>query len=552
MKLDPHILEKYNVAVPRYTSYPPANHFTGGFTSAGQQELLLQSNSWQPQHVALYVHIPFCKKICFYCGCNACKLNNTGEVRSYIDALKKEIAMAAQHIDKSRRVTQLHFGGGTPNAIPAEMLAEIVELFRSLFTFGGSAEIAIETNPAYLDKPYLDALINTGFNRFSFGIQDFDNDVLKLVNREPSAMPVGELIDYVRNAGARKTSGNGSASDRGNSISSGDYGDGVTNKGSYAEPVQERSSGSNNSRITVNLDFIYGLPGQTVESFTRTLKQAAELQPDRLVTFSYAHVPWLKKHQQILEKRGLPGPKEKTDMFLAGYNEMKNAGYEPIGLDHFVKKEDELYRALENKQLHRNFQGYCTRGTTGQVYAFGVTAISQLEKAYIQNTKSIKDYISEIDSNRFPVEKGMRVSDDQLIIREVITQLMCNKQLHWGDLAASIKMAGREASTGMNASSEGGSSKGGAVSSEGEAVSSEGLTGRAGKGKGARGLTADQLKTLVGYDPEKLEGMQRDGLLEYDDEGLSVTETGSMFIRNIAVLFDPAYSEQVNRYSKSV
>jgi oxygen-independent coproporphyrinogen-3 oxidase len=228
------------------------------------------------------------------------------------------------------------------------------------------------------------------------------------------------------------------------------------------------------------------------------------------VTFSYAHVPWLKKHQQILEKRGLPGPEEKTNMFLAGYNVMKNAGYEPIGLDHFVKKEDELYRAMENKQLHRNFQGYCTRGTTGQVYAFGVTAISQLEKAYLQNTKSIKTYIEEIENGRFPVEKGMQVSDDQLIIREVITQLMCNKQLHWGDLAAAI-----------------------------------GATGTA-------KMAADQLKTLVGYDPARLEGMRQDGLLEYDDEGLSVTETGSMFIRNIAVLFDPAFSEQANRYSKSV
>ncbi|MCA1746096.1 MAG: oxygen-independent coproporphyrinogen III oxidase [Bacteroidales bacterium] len=517
MKIDNKLLEKYNVAVPRYTSYPPANHFSGGFTSADQETLLVRSNSWQPQHIALYVHIPFCKKICFYCGCNACKLISSNEVRSYIDALKKEIVMAARHINRDRRVTQLHFGGGTPNAIPAEMLTEIVELFRSLYTFAGNAEIAIETNPAYLDKPYLDALLQTGFNRFSFGIQDFDNDVLKMVNREPSAMPVTELMAYVKNG--------------------------------KAIPGKEQDDAAG-GKVTVNLDFIYGLPGQTVKSFTATMQQAAELRPDRLVTFSYAHVPWLKKHQQILEKRGLPDPKQKTDMFLAGYKVMKNTGYEPIGLDHFVKKEDELYRALENSQLHRNFQGYCTRGTTGQVYAFGVTAISQLEKAYLQNTKSIKTYIDEIANGRFPVEKGMRVSDDQLIIREVITQLMCNKQLDWGDLAASLGetgATGKEGTTGI-AGTEG---KSGTEALTGM-VEKEGTAANSGSAVGSRGMTADQLKKLVGYDSARLEEMQRDGLLEFDEERLTVTETGSMFIRNIAVLFDPAFSEQANKYSKSV
>jgi len=363
-----------------YTSYPPANHFTGGFTSADQQELLVQSNSWQPRHIGLYVHIPFCKKICFYCGCNACTLKSTSEVEAYIRALKQEILTAARPISKQRLVTQLHFGGGTPNAIPARMLTEIVELFRSLFIFAPQAEIAVETNPAYLDKPYLDELLAAGFNRFSFGIQDLDEKVLKMVNREPSAMPVRELIGYVRSHG---------------------------------------------TRTAVNLDFIYGLPGQTAAGFASTMEQAAALEPDRLVTFSYAHVPWLKKHQQVLEKRGLPTPEEKTAMYLAGYEVMKKAGYQPIGLDHYVRKEDELYRALAEKRLHRNFQGYCTRETTGQVYAFGITAISQLEKAYIQNTKSMEQYIRLAGNGRLPVEKGMEVSDEQIIIRDGTTCRRC-------------------------------------------------------------------------------------------------------------------------------
>ncbi len=459
MNIDLNIIEKYNVPVPRYTSYPPANHFTDEITSGDFLELISASNSWEPQHMAFYVHIPFCKKICFYCGCNACRLNGTQEVRDYLEALKKEIIHVAGQLDRSRKVTQLHFGGGTPNAIPAEMLAEITALFNREFTFSDDAEIAIETNPATLDLPYMEKLVSAGFNRFSFGIQDFNEEVLKMVNREPSAIPVPELVKLVK---------------------------------------------SLNDRAAVNLDFIYGLPGQSPESFSSSMEKAAEADPDRLVTFSYAHVPWLKKHQQILEKRGLPGPEEKTRMFLAGYDVLTAVGYEPVGLDHFVKREDELFRALEQKKLHRNFQGYCTRETTGQVYAFGVSAISQLEKAYVQNTKEIEKYTTEIGHGRLPVEKGKYLSDDQLMIREVITRLMCNKQLEWKTIADEL------------------------------------------------GTGEETLKQLVGFDPGKFSEMEKDNLLEVSCEGLHVTERGSMMIRNIAAALDPAYKQQVNKYSKSV
>ncbi|MEX0987587.1 MAG: oxygen-independent coproporphyrinogen III oxidase [Bacteroidales bacterium] len=457
--MENRLLEKYNKPVPRYTSYPPANYFNEEITSAEQIELIGKSNNWKPDHIALYVHIPFCKKICFYCGCNVCKLKTTSEVEMYMEALKKEILLTEKYLDDRRKVTQLHFGGGTPNAIPVEMLQEIIDLFRSKFTFSPDAEIAIETNPAYLDHEYLDALNNAGFNRFSFGIQDFDETVLKLVNREPSAMPVSALMEYVRKA---------------------------------------------NPKAAINLDFIYGLPGQTVKSFSSTIEKAAGLQPDRLVTFSYAHVPWLKKHQQILEKRGLPGPEEKSAMFGAGYNILVSAGYQPIGLDHFVKKDDELSLALQNKQLHRNFQGYCTRETTGQVYAFGVTSISQFEKAYVQNTKSMEKYIHEINNNRLPVEKGLRVSDEQIIIRETITRLMCNKILDWNQLASFFE------------------------------------------------ITPAELKKVLKHDPKELVELEKDGLIESTDNGLVITDAGSMYIRNIAATFDPAYKEQVNKYSKSV
>ncbi len=454
-----HLLDKYNVPVPRYTSYPPANHFNDKVTSPEMQELIRNSNEWAPDHIGFYIHIPFCRKICFYCGCNACTLKSTNEVTRYVEALQQEIRLVAKELNRSRKVTQIHFGGGTPNSIPAEMLEAIVQEIRLEFSVTAAAEIAIETNPAYLDEAYLDTLLGVGFNRFSFGIQDFDPQVLRNVNREASKLPVDQLIAMVRDG---------------------------------------------NPEAAVNLDFIYGLPGQDEQTFRRTMEQAAALQPDRLVTFSYAHVPWLKKHQQILEKRGLPGPAEKTAMFLSGYDALTSAGYKPIGLDHFVQPDDELYRALENRELHRNFQGYCTRKTTGQVYAFGITAISQLEKAYVQNTKSIDTYIEQLSRRILPVEKGLRVSGEQVVIREVITRLMCNKALDWNALSHELQM---EPAT---------------------------------------------LQGILKDDPEQLKEMEADGLLHLTDGGLKVTETGALFIRNIAALFDPAYQQQVNKYSKSL
>lgn len=459
MNINQELLEKYNVPVPRYTSYPPANHFSETVSSDEMSELIRNSNNWAPDHIGFYIHIPFCKKICFYCGCNACTLRSTDEVTRYVGTLKQEIRLVAKALNRSRKVTQVHFGGGTPNAIPAEMLEEIVQLIRLEFSVTDDAEIAVETNPAYLDSDYINILLRAGFNRYSFGIQDFDPEVLKMVNREPSKLPVDQLIGMVREG---------------------------------------------NTHAAVNLDFIYGLPGQDATSFRHTMEQAVALQPDRLVTFSYAHVPWLKKHQQILEKRGLPGAEEKTAMFLAGYDALTSAGYRPIGLDHFVKPEDELFRALENRQLHRNFQGYCTRKTTGQVYAFGITAISQMEKAYVQNTKSIDTYVEHVSQGMLPAEKGTRVTDAQVVIREVITRLMCNKQLDWTLLSEELQ------------------------------------------------VDLPELKKILDDDPAQLAEMEADGLLHLDERGLTVTETGALFIRNIAALFDPAYRQQVNKYSKSL
>lgn len=453
------MLTKYNVPVPRYTSYPPANHFKETFSESDYLNLLKESNKGKPENIALYIHIPFCRKICYYCGCNACSIGKGDLIIPYMIALKKEIEMVSGYIDKTRLVSQIHYGGGTPNALDIRFITSLNDYLFSAFSFIENPEIAIECNPAYLDYQYIDELIASGFNRFSLGIQDFNDEILRQVNRVPSAIPPGELYAYLKKGG---------------------------------------------KNISVNFDFIYGLPGQTVDSFSKTITDAIKIGPDRLVTFSYAHVPWLKKHQMVLEKMGLPSPEDKMQMFLAGYNLLKTSGYQPIGLDHFVLPDDDLYLALNKHMLHRNFQGYCTRRTTGQVYAFGVTAISQLEKGYSQNTESLSTYIASISKETLPVKRGYILSEEQMLTREIITGLMCNKKINFIEFAET------------------------------------------------RGMSVMELKSIMIPNETVLKGFVTDGLILNKPDEIEVTEKGTLFIRNIAASFDREYKQKEQTYSKPV
>jgi len=459
MKVSNELLEKYNVQVPRYTSYPPANHFNDTFSGDDYTSLITASNLSDPNHIGFYIHIPFCKQICFYCGCNFIVMVNDDAVKKYIDAVKEEIRLTIKDIDKSRKVTQIHYGGGTPNAINSVFLKELNQLLFDNFEFIDNPEIAIECNPALLTWEYMDQLFDAGFNRFSFGIQDFDPDILRNVNRLPSALPVDELIQYVK---------------------------------------------KHDPKMSVNLDFIYGLPQQDAESFGETIKKAIAMRPDRIVTFSYAHVPWMKTHQRILEKKGLPNAEEKMEMFLTAYKLMKDGGYIPIGLDHYALPEDELAVALNDHKLHRNFQGYCTKRTTGQVYGFGVSSIGQLTEGYAQNTKDQFKYISQINKGILPVEKGYKVKAHEIIIREVINELMCNKYINWDKLGESLN------------------------------------------------ISADKIKQTVGYNAEVLESFKADDLLSYNENEIHITELGTVFIRNIVAAFDPALKQSEKQYSKSL
>lgn len=458
MKIPENLIEKYNVPVPRYTSYPPANYFSEEYKNENYIHSLEVSNQEWPDNISIYIHIPFCPKICHYCGCNTHLTRNKDKMREYVDAVKKEIVMVKKHLDPNRKVSQVHWGGGTPNSLPVEMVIEIMNVIHENFTFINKPEIAMECHPAMLDSIYIESLVNCGFNRFSLGIQDFNQKVLDNVNRDASIIPVEELVQIIRS----------------------------------------------HKNTSVNLDFIYGLPFQDEQTFAETIERAVKISPDRLVTFSYAHVPWIKKAQKILEKRGLPEANQKLAMFETGFKILTQNGYKPIGLDHFAKQNDELNLALENRTLHRNFQGYCTRETTGQVYAFGSTGISQLESAYAQNAKDTNGYVTQINKGNFTVEKGYSLSKTEKIIKHVINEIMCNYYVSWP--AASTKFNTTEA----------------------------------------------EIKNTILYDEKQLAEFFTDGLLSYNSNEIIITDLGKFFVRNIAASFDPNLKTATKKFSKSL
>ncbi len=458
MDVSSEFLQKYNISGPRYTSYPPANFFHQGFTSSDYIDELIASNEQKPENISLYIHIPFCPKRCHFCGCSTVIAQRRLIVERYIQALKTEIKQVASLLDSSRKVTQIHWGGGTPNSISMSYIHEIMDWIRMNFELNDHAEIAMECSPAYLDYKHIDELAEMGFNRISLGIQDFREDVLAVVNRDAPRHPVKDIVDYLRGKGFRG----------------------------------------------INLDFIYGLPMQTLESFRSTIEQAIAIRPDRIVTFSYAHVPWVKEAQKQLEKIGLPDADDKMILFLQATAQRADAGYCAIGIDHFTLPDDDLTKAFKNKQLHRNFQGYCTLETTGQVYAFGASSITQIWGAYAQNHKDITKYMEAIESNGFAIERGYRLKKEEQIVRTAINRIMCNGLLNLDEVALEF------------------------------------------------GLPVDAVKDLVAFDPAKFETYIDDEIMQLKGNEITLTEKGFLCARNIAMVLDPALKTGEGIYSKTV
>lgn len=373
------LLHKYNVQGPRYTSYPPAPSWSDALGPADYDAALRQSNEDPAAPLSLYVHLPFCEKLCYFCGCTTFI---TGKNRSfedpYLQRLTKEVEWVADRLSDRRRVVQFHLGGGTPTYILPEKLDEFLSRLRSRFRFDAKAEVGVETDPRVTGDKHLGVLKKHGFNRISMGVQDFDPRVQKAVNRLQPFEQTRDLVAQARRLGFE----------------------------------------------SVNIDLIFGLPYQNPATFGKTIEQVLEINPDRLAVYSYAHVPWLKKHQDLLAPH-LPSEREKFEILLMAVKGFMEAGFEYIGMDHFARPDDELAKARRNRTLWRNFQGYTTKAGTDLI-AFGMSGISNVRHAFFQNQRDTKAYEQAIDAGSGATVRGFRLGPDDKVRSRVIHNILCH------------------------------------------------------------------------------------------------------------------------------
>jgi oxygen-independent coproporphyrinogen-3 oxidase len=378
---DPELLSRYDRPGPRYTSYPTAPQFRADFGEAQLGEAAALTNGDPiPRPLSMYVHVPFCTSPCFYCGCNRIITRDKARGEAYLTRLYREIGMLSKLFDRDRDVVQLHLGGGTPNFLAAEQIAEVVDVIRRHFAFADRSrrECSIELDPRFVSPDDIRVLARAGFNRASLGVQDFDPAVQKAVNRIQSVEETLAIIEACREHGFR----------------------------------------------SVNLDLIYGLPLQTLEGFDRTLDTVLRVRPDRLAVYSYAHLPNLFRPQQQIRAEDLPSPEVKLGLLQHAIERLGQAGYVYIGMDHFALPDDDLARAKERGDLHRNFMGYTTCADSDLI-GVGVSAISHIGASFSQNPRDLPSWERAIDEGRLPVWRGMHLDTDDVIRADVIQQLMC-------------------------------------------------------------------------------------------------------------------------------
>jgi oxygen-independent coproporphyrinogen-3 oxidase len=382
---DQALINKYNVSGPRYTSYPTALSLNEGYD---KHDLISAVESSQSRSLSLYVHIPFCSQLCYYCGCNKIITRHQSKADTYIDFLAKEIAAQAP-LFKHYSVEQLHLGGGTPTFLTPQQMKRLITLLEQHFNFTSTTERGIEIDPRSLAENMLVDLRMLGFNRVSFGIQDFNDDVQLAVNRPQHADTVKQLITQARELGFK----------------------------------------------SINADMIYGLPLQTPESFKQTIEQLIELSPDRVSVFNYAHLPERFAAQRKIKEHDLPNAHDKLTMFKNTLEQMTQAGYQFIGMDHFAKADNELAIAQNEGKLHRNFQGYTTHGNC-DLLGLGASSISQIGTAILQNKKELKHYYHSIETQSgCALSKGMHLTHDDVIRADAIKQLICQFELNIDEFA---------------------------------------------------------------------------------------------------------------------
>lgn len=381
--VDMDLLRKYDRSGPRYTSYPTAPLFTPAFTAEDFRQAILDTNSpTTHSDISLYFHFPFCDTLCYFCGCTMMVTRDRKRIEEYLRYLKKEIDMVARMVAPQRKVTQIHWGGGTPTHLSPEQILDIAGYIRRSFTISPDVEMSVEIDPRELTQRHLGTLRHVGFNRMSMGVQDFDMGVQEAVNRiQPEELSTtvfkwGQALGFE----------------------------------------------------SINFDLIYGLPLQTLKSFERTVRRVAAMNPDRIAVFNYAHVPWLKPHQKLIHAEDLPTPEQKLEILKMTIEVLSSHGYHYIGMDHFAKPNDELARAQEEKTLYRNFQGYSTR-SGADLYGFGMSSISHFDTVYAQNAKNLPAYYLALDQGQLATHVGYRMTEDDVLRKHVIMRLMCDLEL---------------------------------------------------------------------------------------------------------------------------
>jgi oxygen-independent coproporphyrinogen-3 oxidase len=443
---------KYSRPAPRYTSYPTAVEFRD---LTPEEIIPFYQNSDKP--LSLYFHIPFCKSACYFCGCSVIYTSKEDKKVKYLKYLRKELEILKKYLDTSREVIQLHFGGGTPTFLSAEQLKEVLDMIKEYFpNFADDAENSIEIDPRFLTEEQLKVLVDGGINRISFGVQDFNEATQKAVNRVQSYELTKNVVEMARKYGIN----------------------------------------------SINIDLIYGLPFQTLETFKHTLDTVLTLNPDRLAVFNYAHVPWMKKSMRKIDETTLPHPSEKLKILKYTIDFFENNGYKMVGMDHFAKPTDELFKALEKGELHRNFQGYTTKGGADLI-GIGLTSIGETEDAYIQNYKDLKNYERAIDEGHLATFRGIILNEEDKIRKRIIMEMMAN---------FSLDIKRFEKDTGIN--------------------------------------FFEKFKNEV----EELQEFVDAGLATITPEKIEVNKTGAMLIRNIVLPFDEYFKKMQNQkaFSKTV
>lgn len=442
---DQDLIEKYNYAGPRYTSYPTALEFNEQFDF----KALAQAMTRYPQRpLSLYVHIPFCHKICYYCGCNKIVTRHQSKADDYLDALEQEMKTLTGYVS-DRRVTQLHWGGGTPTFLTAEQIDRLMGLLRTHFTIADDAEISLEIDPREIPLETMDHLAALGFNRLSVGIQDFNVQVQEAINRVQDKSFIEALLERAKSVGFTST----------------------------------------------NLDLIYGLPHQTPASFAETLAQIKALKPERLSVFNYAHLPSHFASQRKIKEADLPSAEQKLTILRNTILDLTQSGYQFIGMDHFALPDDSLAIAQREGKLHRNFQGYTTQGNC-DLLGLGVSAISMIGDDYSQNHKTLREYYQQVAKDGHAQHRGIALTDDDIIRRDVIKALMCDFALEFKTIEQRFNLSFTD-------------------------YFSEDLT---------------LLAPLVD-----------DGLLNLTSQGIRVSPTGRLLIRNIAMCFDIYFRDNLRK-----